>query len=552
MILMIVEESIPELSEKGIPHFDFEYPFKHQREFYENRKRDIILQSPTCSGKTDAVLFSFINDYLECGNRLKCLYLAPTRLLMQSQFENVTVPLSKHHIKHKILESGYSFAELFKHLWENDFIISSPDIIFYILLRKKGSQHIEFLYNEFVNSLHSVVFDELHLFDTYTLVNINNLIRIIKNIKADVRIYVLSATLDIEDIISFSQYLKIRGISKTKMVRVSAKEVNYWDSRNVSQFLKENNYLKNTIYISNSVDRAIRLHNEFSGSSILVGKMWYENTPSKGRDDQIRENLDMSRNGALTFATSVFRQGVDLSLKRLITEDPLTAQDAIQTFGRCGRHEESEFIILSAKSRVVETLKSNETVTRGQFESFLSNSYMPREYEEMKRMMIAMWFKLYKNTRLKPQIDFSLTKEMQEAYDEFEEFLPDTGFREPLPAIKYNDLTINLFEVLRFKDAYRNIFPSEDSFVVGELRDGGRLTRREYRKAGNNDLPDFTLVDSKKYKSTDYYRLTLKLRDITFRTNARVGNASKYLYKYKDSTKLIPIEKSFEPAIFFE
>jgi hypothetical protein len=170
----------------------------------------------------------------------------------------------------------------------------------------------------------------------------------------------------------------------------------------------------------------------------------------------------------------------------------------------------------------------------------------------MKRMMIAMWFKLYKNTRLKPQIDFSLTKEMQEAYDEFEEFLPDTGFREPLPAIKYNDLTINLFEVLRFKDAYRNIFPSEDSFVVGELRDGGRLTRREYRKAGNNDLPDFTLVDSKKYKSTDYYRLTLKLRDITFRTNARVGNASKYLYKYKDSTKLIPIEKSFEPAIFFE
>ncbi len=549
---MIVEKSVPELSEKRIPNFSFEYPFKHQSEFFENRKRDIILKSPTCSGKTDAVLFSFINDYLEAEKRLKCLYLAPTRLLMQSQFENVTGPLSKHHISHKILESGYTFAELFKHLWENDFTISSPDIVFYILLRKKGSRHIEFLYNEFVNSLHSVVFDELHLFDTYTLLNINNLIKIIKNIKNDVRIYILSATFDLEDVISFSQYLIIHGTSKTKVVRVSAKEVNYWDFNNVSRYLEENGYLENTIYVSNSVDRAIKLHRHFDGSSLLVGKMWYESTPDMSRDDQIRENLDMSKKGALTFTTSVFRQGIDLWLKRLITEDPPTAQDAIQTFGRCGRHEESEFIVLSTRSRLIEDLNSGETVTRRQFEALLSSHCRPREYEEIKRMMIAMWFKLYQHTRLKPQVGFLLTKEMENAYEEFEEFLPDIGFREPVPVIKYDDLTIDLFEILRFKDAYKNIFPSEDSFVVGELRDGGRLTRQEYKKARNDDLPDFTLLDSTKYKNTDYYNLTLKLRDITFKVNARVGRAGEYRYRYKDLTKLIPIERSFEPVIFFE
>lgn len=549
---MIVEKSTPSLSKKGIPRFPFEYPFKHQSDFFESRERDIILKSPTCSGKTDAVLFSFINDYLESEERLKCLYLAPTRLLIQSQFQNVTDPLSKFHIKHKILESNYTFAELFKHLWENDFIISSPDIIFYILLRKKGSQHIEFLYSKFVESLHSVIFDELHLFDTYVLLNINNLIKILKNIRNDVRIYILSATLDLEDIIRTTQYLIIHGTSRTERVIASAKEMNYWDFRNVSRYLEENDYLENTIYTSNSVDRAIKLHKYFKGSSLLVGKMWYESTRDMSRDDLIKENLEMTKNGALTFTTSVFRQGLDMSLKRLITEDPPTSQDAIQTFGRCGRHGESKFIILSSKSRLIEDLNSEHAVTRGQFETLLSSHYRPQEYERIKRMMIAMWFKLYDNTRLKSQVGLLLTKEMREAYEEFEEFLPDIGFREPFPAIKYNDLSVNLFDVLKYKDAYKNVFPSDDSLVIGELRDGGRLTRREYRKARNADLPYFILLGSKKYKNTDYYNLTLKLRDITFKVNVRVGSAGKYCYRYKDTRKLIPIEKSFEPAIFFE
>jgi hypothetical protein len=102
---------------------------------------------------------------------------------MHSQLDNLTDHLDKFSIPYKILESGYTFAELFKHIWENDFIISSPDIIFYILLRQKHTQHIKYQYSEFINHLHSVIFDELHLFDTYTLFNIGNLIEIMKNIK---------------------------------------------------------------------------------------------------------------------------------------------------------------------------------------------------------------------------------------------------------------------------------------------------------------------------------------------------------------------------------
>ena len=539
------------MSENKIPYFPHDFPFTHQYKFYTHRNRDILLKSPTSSGKTDSFLFSFINDYLNAHERIKCLYLAPTRLLLHSQFENMTQHLSDHDIPHTILESGYSFAELFKHLWENDFIISSPDIFFYVLLRKKRTQHIEILYKEFIDRLHSAVFDELHLFDTYILSNINNLIKIIKSIKKEVRIYILSATYDIDDIIEIPTH-PIEGTSNTHKIRVCADDIYYYNSESVITYLENNEYTDHTVYICNSVDRALRLHDHFPGSALLIGKMWYEETDTITREEKIKKNLDMCRNGALTFATSVFRQGIDIPLKRLIMEEPPTSQDAIQGFGRCGRHHKSEFIILSSKSPLLTLLNSQEEVTRNEFESHLMDFFRPREYESLKKMMIAMWYKLYNTTRLRPQVEFVLTDKMKQAYYEFEDFLPDISFREPHPAVKYNDLSINFFEILRFKDAYKLIFPVDDLFFIGELRDGGRFIKRQYKKAKKDDLPIFTLQKSKRYKNTEYFNLHLQLNDISFSVNAVVDNVGTYPYTFYDSQKLIPIRKSFKPVIFFE
>ena len=548
---MIIKKSIPELSKNKIPHFPHDFPFAHQYDFYMHRHNDIILKSPTSSGKTDSFLVSFMNDYINADKRIKCLYLAPTRLLLHSQFENMTGHLSNQGIPHKILESGYSFAELFKHLWENDFIISSPDIIFYLLLRKKRTQHIEALYKEFINRLHSVVFDELHLFDTYILYNINNLIKIIKSIKKEARIYILSATYDIEDIINLPAY-SINGTSNTHEISVCVDDISYYNPETVITYLEHNNYLKNTVYVCNSVDRALHLHDHFQGSALLIGKMWYEETDETTREEKIMENLEMCKRGALTFSTSVFQQGIDIPLKRLITEEPSTAQDAIQVFGRCGRHRQSEFIMLSSKSPLQNLLNSQDNVTRNEFESYLMDCFKPREYESLKRMMTAIWYKLYKTTRLQSQVELILTEDMERAYHEFEEFLPDISFREPQPAVKYDDFSINLFEILRYKGAYRFIFPVDELYYVGELRDGGRFIKRQYKKAKKEDLPIFTLKKSKKYKNTEYFNLHLQLHDIHFSVNALVGDATTYLYTFYDSQKLIPIRKSFKPIIFFE
>jgi len=551
---VIVRESKPKLSELPISNFPFPKPFAHQYRFFENRNCDIILKSPTASGKTFCFLFSFINEYLKArqnNKRIKCLYLVPTRLLVQSQFESLRRNLERFAIPHRILESGYSFAELFKHVWENDFIVASPDIVFYILLRKKKTQHIEFEYTQLLKSLYCIVFDELHLFDTYTMLNIKNLIKIMKSQNPNLNVYLLSATMDLKDIIEPSSFVTIDGESLTYPIKVSAIVLNYLDTEEVAKFLKEKQFQRDTVYVCNSVDRAIRLHSYFAGSALLVGKAWYE-TDEETREDQIKRNLEKCKEGSLTFATTVFRQGIDIDVKRLIVEEPLNSQDAIQTFGRCGRHSQSEFILLTNKSQLLSALNSDRQVSRGEFESILSELFKPPTFEEQKRMMNAMWYKLYTTTRLKDHVSVIITEQMKRDYEEFKDFLPDLGFREPMPSVKYEDIAFSIFEILAFKDAYLNIEPTDDTFFIGELRDGGRFVRREYQRAKKEDLPIFTLVEKKRYKETPYYNLQLKLRNMSLSVNAKIGQLEDYPYILIDKTKLIPKHSSFKPCNFFE
>jgi CRISPR/Cas system-associated endonuclease/helicase Cas3 len=548
---MIISASVPEFSSVEIPHFPHQRAFKHQFQFYDARDNDIIFKSPTASGKTEAFVFSFVNDYLNSEQRLKSLYLVPTRLLMYSQLDNLVAYLKDFKIPHKVLESNYSFAQLFKHLLENDFIISSPDIIFYILLRRKNTQHIRFLYDAFVRALHSIIFDEVHLFDTYTLFNIKNLVRILKCIKPSVHVYLLSATIDLKDVINPADYAVIDGASYTKQIVVAGQELNYLNSGAVIRYLEEQDFTNKTVYVCNSVDRALRLHKYFEGSACLVGKTWYEEG-ALTRDEQIKSNLKKCKDGALTFSTSVFRQGVDVPIKRLITEQPLNLQDAIQTFGRCGRHEESSFTILTSKRPMLDALNAREEKSRREFERFLATFFRPAEYEKLKRMMNAMWYKLYNRTKLKQQVEALLTPDMKKDFEDFKEFLPDLSFREPMPSIKYGDIGVNLFDVLQFKDAYLNLFPSDDSFVIGELRDGGRFARRDYKRAKTSELPFFTLTQAKRWEETEYYTLQLKLRDIAFKLSARLGPLGQYRYGLVDKRAIIPKQKSFEPRAFFE
>lgn len=554
---MRVLSSQPSLG-NPIPNFPYSETFRHQWEFYKNRRRDIAFQAPTSSGKTAAFLYSFINDYIN-GERGKLLYMVPTRLLAQSQEEGIRETLKRYDIPHTILEGGYTYAELAKQLWANDFIISSPDIIYSIFLRRRKTQHIGAEFEEFARELKTVVLDEIHLFSTYILYNLQTMLNIFRHFNPNIHIYLLSATLDLGKAFDLSKYYRIDGVSCTKPVEVRAVELNYYDPENVVKFLKGLPSLNNTVYVANSAHRAYWLRKDyFPDAAILLGK-------NHQTEEERRENLRRCREGVFTFATSPFRQGVDIALDRVITEDVENRQDMIQTFGRTGRHKPGEFIVLTQNSKVLKTFNQQKEVSRKEFEAIISVLYEPKYFPALTKQMQAMWYKLYEITLLKEQIKPVITPEMETAYEEFKEFLPKPlSFRDALPQVKYGENgSIDIFEILRLDEAKKFLTPvdtSEQAYYVAELNDGGRYKRLEYGKWLKPKDVHLELVEAKRYNGS-WFSLTLKVPyvdwDCCFTVNA-VAEKNDRPDWYRAYTTYGNIVKrphryiSFRPVVFFE
>ncbi len=56
----------------------------------------------------------------------------------------------------------------------------------------------------------------------------------------------------------------------------------------------------------------------------------------------------------------------------------------------------------------------------------------------------------------------------------------------------------------------------------------------------------------RRYEDTEYCTVTVKLKDVKFKVNVKIGPLGKYQYTLIDRTKLIPTQKSFDPITFFE
>ncbi|MBI4316855.1 MAG: DEAD/DEAH box helicase [Chloroflexi bacterium] len=546
---MLVRESRPPLG-GSIPKFPHPNAFRHQRQFFECRDGDIIFQAPTCSGKTDAVLFSFLEDYLSAppGVKRKALYLAPTRLLLQGQFANIVDYLNEYAVPSTILQGGMTYAGLFNKLMENDFIISSPDILYYMLLRKSRTQHIRAEYELFMASLHAVILDEIHLYDTFTLFNIDTLLKIVKKLNAASRLYLLSATMNLGGIIDLSSFQLVNGVSCTHPVRVKSEVAAYTNTKTMREFVRD--YLSQrhlgvddafTVYVGNNVQRVISLHRQFPGSALLIGRVHQS-------DQERHVNLSLCKLGRLTFSTNVFRQGVDIDVVRLITEDVATREDVVQTFGRVGRHSDGEFLLLARSKSVCDVLNADRTVSRSEFEAILSDLYRPMEHDLLSEMMRALWYKVYEKSRLQDMLAFLITPEVEALYRKWQDFLPDAGFREPYPQAKYEqDTSTNIFDILR-TDLASYLVPSSDAFFVAELDDKGRYRNCQFRY---RQPPVLSFTQCKRWKETNFFNLQLNWNGISFDTNAMVSeNQHEYPFRVKQMGRSFR-EYSFKPCVFF-
>jgi hypothetical protein len=551
--MIVSGQKVVKTKYNGHDPFPYEYIYPHQQEFIHYARSNILMASSTCSGKTAAFLTA-AHTIMRKSNtdRYITLYLVPTRLLANSQLSTFHTWAKNNNLDCTILQPGLTTSHL-THRIGNHLVVSSPDIIFYMLLRKSRGWKTAFELT--FNQICAVCFDEVHLYDDYTLYNIHNLIHAIQTSVPDIPVWFLTATADLGKHLDLTSFRRITGSGTTFDVQTKAVDINSSDLDTLEKWLRSNNYLNNTVLVLNSAQKAKRLKKRFPDAALLVGRIHYD--PQFGDpEEQLGKELEKCRQGAFTIATSVFRQGVDLEFDRLVTEEPDTAGNAIQTFGRCGRKQRPcEFIVITGKSPVKTFLNQDISINRPDFESDFAAFYRPVIRQEVTRLAKACWYKLYLKTTLQEFIQPGIDEEMIAAYQQYEPFLPDVSFRDPMPALDSGNDQVGLFDILAYRGAHHFIKPHDSSRhrynTVGFFTGRSKLAAGELAFASAKERPVFYVNRSEKIPGTDLDFLELQFNDIRFSVNARTGKTGDFPWRcLKQSWRSgRGIEMSFQPSM---
>jgi len=521
---MLIQDNIPStVREYEFKHLTYPYqPFKHQAQVFESIfDNDILLESPTSSGKTAAVVYPIV-DFIADNQQSRAIFVYPTRALLWDQHRVISNVGSQADLTVAKLDPFTPTKDLYEVFAQNRLIVMTPDIFYYTLLR--NAQHYKRFFERSVESVAHIVFDEVHLYDTYMLFNLRHLLKIIRYINPEIRIHCLSATLDhvkqhFQNILDFKVITgeSFTGEVEIKSIFMPMLEIN----SNIEKLLKEPG---RKILILNSAKRAQEIFDQlkkaFAEVFFVVGSRYQV---EKERNQNL-EQFNQSQNGMLV-ASPLVEQGVDFQAKTMISEDPYTLFSIIQRFGRVGRGGVAgQFTILSRTAQRHDFYNQNQTLSRGKFENLLEDSqggcyYNPPLPEEVK-MMEAMLYKLYTRTQMKDSFAaVNDIKTLQELYEKYEKFLPDLSFREPSPAVELRSGNmVSVWDVIR-KDAWRRLCPSNDQVTIGYLPiEADEFLRSEFIKY----TPSIKLKESEIYKKGKTESLitgTFEIRGVVFKAN---------------------------------
>jgi CRISPR-associated endonuclease/helicase Cas3 len=147
--------------------FKISSPYKHQLEVWErlaNNEYPLLLKAPTGSGKTEAVLAPFLNQFLEKRFTIapRLIYTLPMRVLVNSVAERITGYANKVNcnisveVQHGDVPNSPFFI--------SDIVVTTLDQFLYGFARasQQVGYHLDIPAGAIASSL--VVFDEAHMY----------------------------------------------------------------------------------------------------------------------------------------------------------------------------------------------------------------------------------------------------------------------------------------------------------------------------------------------------------------------------------------------------
>ena len=351
--------------------FKIASPYKHQLGVWEKLKNNqfpLLIKAPTGSGKTEAILAPFLNQFIERNFAIapRLIYTLPMRVLVNSVAKRIRDYAEKLNlgisveVQHGDVPNSPFFI--------SDIVVITLDQFLYGFARasKQVGYHIDIPAGAIASSL--VVFDEAHMYrDGFTFSIMRALMEILS--KSEIPFVVMTATLpkSLED--SLFENIKIDDktittdsfdLGNSASISIRNEPIyNEEDGVNIDKELYEKIKNKKTLIVLNQVKRVqkvyekikqrldsdedkplyeiVLLHSRFTRTD----RERHENTALSIMTTKENEENISKKKSKIVISTQVLEAGMDFSAELLITE-LAPADSIVQRAGRCARYKDEK------------------------------------------------------------------------------------------------------------------------------------------------------------------------------------------------------------------
>uniref|UniRef100_A0A7C4TWU9 CRISPR-associated helicase Cas3 n=1 Tax=Caldisericum exile TaxID=693075 RepID=A0A7C4TWU9_9BACT len=349
-------------------------PYKFQIEVGERileGKFPLLIKAPTGAGKTEAVLFPFLNQFIDNKFYIapRMIYVLPMRVLVNNVYERIKRYITKIslYISVKIQHGDFPDSPFFI----GDIVVTTLDQFVYGFARasRQVGHHIDMPAGAIASSL--VVFDEAHMYrDEFTF----SIMRAIMEILYESKIPFVVMTATMPESLEKSLFENInyhktigQDVLKSKLLTKIYDEPLYANNEvnideNLLRLIKE----KKTLIVLNQVKRAQAVYKhlknvlELNENQIVLLHSRFTRKDRERHENTALSLLPHKENGSLKIpegvsivvSTQVLEAGIDFSAELLLTEIA-PADCLVQRAGRCARYEgeEGEMIVFPVEDQ---------------------------------------------------------------------------------------------------------------------------------------------------------------------------------------------------------
>lgn len=305
-----------------------------------NSNSDVLIASPTASGKTEACLFPIFTKLNETNlDGITCLYISPLKALINDQFDRMKDILVKSNINLFRWHGDISSSSKDKAISsKNSFVQITPESLQALIL--KYPLELETIFT----NLQFIVIDEIHYFlGSVRGAHLSSILSIIQKWAKNRRIIALSATLSNTNIVK--EYLNSNDLKIITSTNNLGKVRLLVDNNNENYEYTLYKYINHKKCILFSPTRGMaednyqilnKVNDSLNGDNYIY---IHHGSISKAQRNEVEEKLKNDEIMTVS-ATTTLELGIDIgSLERIVqVKTPFSINSMVQRLGRSGRN----------------------------------------------------------------------------------------------------------------------------------------------------------------------------------------------------------------------